>query len=487
MKTVGRAWTTAALMAVAACGGSGRAAPVHAGAHGTLTDVTCEGEVPAGARCATLWVYENRTTGSGRTIPLWITIVPPAGSSPAADPVFFLAGGPGQAASVLARMAMRTGVHQTRTIVLADQRGTGRSNGFECRFYGPPDDPASYFTEFLPPEKVRVCRDTLASYADLTQYTTAASVEDLEDIRTALRYDTINLHGGSYGTRLAMEYVRKYERRVRAVVLDGPVPPSVPMPENFGKVAQESLDGLLDECARSAACIATLPNIRQEAQSVFDRLKREPVTVTIAHPDSGRSAAVRLTRDHVGEAIRYMMYASRSAGDVPLFLHEAARGNFVPIATFLIRHRQSGTFEGLYLSITCAEDVPFVAVDAEARDEPTYLGGYRVREQRAACQDWPRGAAPAWRGQPVSASVPVLILSGMLDPVTPPAFGDVLARTLTNSRHVSVPYGGHSRYGLVGLECLDATMTRFIERADFQELDTPCLANIARPPFATPR
>ena len=288
-------------------------------------------------------------------------------------------------------MAARFGLRRTRDIVLADQRGTGRSNGFECRFYGPPGDPQSYFQPFLPPDKVRVCRDELAVRADLTQYTTAASVEDLEEIRAALGFDRINVMGGSYGTRLAMEYVRKYEGRVRSVVLDGPVPTSVSMPEDFGMLAQQSLDALIDECAATPACAEAFPDIRAEARAVFERLKRGPVTALVAHPDGGRPAQVTLTRDHVGEAIRYMMYVSRFAGDVPRFIHEAARGNFEPIATFLIRHRVSGTFEGLYLAITCTEDVPFVSDGAEPRDEPTYLGSYRIREQRAACKDWPRG------------------------------------------------------------------------------------------------
>ena len=283
-----------------------------------------------------------------------------------------------------------------------------------------------------------------------------------------------------------MEYVRKYERRVRVVVLDGPVPPSVPMPEDFGLLAQQSLDALLDECARTPACAMAYPHFRADTQSVFDRLKREPVTAIVTHPDGGRAAQVRLTRDHVGETIRYMMYVSRSAGDVPRFLHDAARGDFAPIAEFLIRHRASGTFEGLYLSITCAEDVPFVSADAETRDEPTYLGSYRIREQRAACKEWPRGAEPDWRGRPVTASVPVLILSGRLDPVTPPAHGAEVARTLTNSRLLEIPFGGHSRGGLLGLECLDAAVTRFVERGGFEELDRGCLGRVTRPPFSTP-
>ena len=483
-----RAGIAAALVVVAAAAwASCRAEPRRAASADGLIDVDCQGNVPPESRCATLSVPEDRATRTGRTIPLWILILPASATPSAADPVFYLAGGPGQAASELSRMAARFGLRRTRDIVLADQRGTGRSNGFECRFYGPPANPQSYFQSFLPADKVRTCRDELAVRADLTQYTTAASVEDLEDIRVALGYARINVMGGSYGTRLAMEYVRKYERRVRTVVLDGPVPTTVPMPEDFGTVAQRSLDVLLDECAGSPACAAAFPDIRAEVQSVFDRLKREPVTATVAHPDDGRPAQVTLTRDHVGEAVRYMMYVSGYAGDVPLYLHEAAHGNFAPIATFLIRHRESGTFDGLYLAITCTEDVPFVSDGAEARDEPTYLGSYRIREQRAACKDWPRGVPPEWRNHPVSASVPVLILSGRLDPVTPPAFGAELARTLTNSRLLTVPFGGHSRGGLRGLECLEASLTRFVERGDFEELDSGCLDRISRPPFSTPR
>jgi pimeloyl-ACP methyl ester carboxylesterase len=281
--------------------------------------------------------------------------------------------------------------------------------------------------------------------------------------------------------------VRNYESRVRTVVLDGPVLWSVRMPEDFGRLAQRSLDALLDECAASAACAAAFPDIRAEVRAVFQRLERGPVTATIAHPAAGRPAQVTLTRDHVAEAIRYMLYGSHSAADVPLFLHRASEGDFSPIAGFLIRHRARGTFDGLYLSITCAEDVPFLSADAATRDELTFLGTYRIREQRAACQEWPRGATPESHGQPVAATVPVFIVSGMLDPVTPPQHGDEMARTLANSRHFKIPYGGHSRAGLTGLECLEAAKTRFVERGDFDGLDTGCPATITRPPFSTPQ
>src|SRR5687768_6094097 len=125
----GSGWIAALVVAaaVAACGGS-RTEAVRGATAGTLVDVACEGNVQPGSRCAMLAVLENRATRSGRTIPLWILILPASESPRAADPVFYLAGGPGQAAGELAGMAARFGLRRTRDIVLADQRGTGRSN-----------------------------------------------------------------------------------------------------------------------------------------------------------------------------------------------------------------------------------------------------------------------------------------------------------------------------------------------------------------------
>jgi pimeloyl-ACP methyl ester carboxylesterase len=170
---------------------------------------------------------------------------------------------------------------------------------------------------------------------------------------------------------------------------------------------------------------------------------------------------------------------------VPLYLHEAVNGNYAPIANFLIRWRAGGTFDGLYLSITCAEDVPYVARDAAERDDPTYLGGYRVRQQRQACAEWPRGAPFEPQFQPVVSSVPVLMTSGELDPVTPPANADELVRTLPNGRHVRVPFSGHSPAGLAGVDCLDTIKRTFIERGRTDGLDTSCVSRIVRPGFLT--
>jgi pimeloyl-ACP methyl ester carboxylesterase len=452
----------------------------------TADRIACDGVIAKraeGARCYSLPVPENRAA-AGRTIALRIAVLPATGTPREPDPVVYLAGGPGQAAtSIMDDSPWTRRLREHRDLVFADQRGTGGSHALTCAFYGPPGNPQSYFTEFLPLDKVRACRAALERDADLSQYTTAASVEDLEAIRAALAYPRLNLVGSSYGTRLAMEYVRRHEANVRAVVLESPVTPATHAPEAFGRLAARALDGVIAECAATPACAQAFPALRAEAADVFARLRKGPVTALATHPASGRPAPVTLKRNHVGEAIRYMTYSSSGASAVPLYLHRAFAGDFSPFADFLIRWRSDGTFDGLYLSITCAEDVPFAAADAAERDEPTYLGSYRLREQRAACAEWPRGSRSPSQFEPVTSRVPVLIISGMLDPVTPPANGEELARTLPNALHVRVPSAGHSPAGLTGLDCLRDLERTFLERGTVAGVDAACVARIARPGF----
>ncbi len=171
----------------------------------------------APARCSTIDVPENRTLGKGRRISLRVVVVPARDQDRAADPVFFLAGGPGQAATDLVRdpAILHHPLGDRRDLVFMDQRGTGQSNPLPCNLHPPEDYGAGQFASFMPLDRVRACRRELEQHADLAQYTTAASVEDIEDVRVALAYDRINLAGGSYGTRLAMEYVRVHGARVR--------------------------------------------------------------------------------------------------------------------------------------------------------------------------------------------------------------------------------------------------------------------------------
>jgi len=444
------------------------------------------------AKCGTLTVFENRVKRSGRTIRLRVMVLPATGPNRAPDPVFFIAGGPGSSiveqAAGIARDPSR--LRERRDLVLVDQRGTGGSHPINCPFYGPPDSLQSFLGDFMPPTAVRACRLAFASNTDLSQYTTTVAVGDLDEVRQALGAEQINLNGGSYGTRAAQEYMRRYPTRVRTASLYGLVPPSLAMPQHFARDAQAALDAVIGECGADAACRAAFPRLSADVATAFERLRQDPARVTVEHPRSGRAVTVSLGYDMFAETLRYMLYSSVDAAIVPAAIHKAAGGDFSWWARRALRERGAmrvnGMFDGLYLAITCAEDVPRTDPEAEAVEaKGTFLGDYRMRQQKAACALWGRSSVPRDFFTPVESKVPALLVAGANDPVTPPHYASAVGRFLPNSLIVTVPFGAHALNGLEGISCVDQLRHDLIERGSIVGLDTSCIARIKRRGFPT--
>ena len=222
---------------------------------------------------------------------------------------------------------------------------------------------------------------------------------------------------------------------------------------------------------------------------MIERLARTPAAVEILQPDTGAPATVHLSRNVAAETLRYLAYSTAGAQWIPAFVHAGAAGDLRPLAEMGLFFRRdivdSGSI-GVYLSVTCAEDLPWVdPVEAAREAEGTALGDYRAREQKAACTLWPRGEIPSDYRTMVASDKPVLIFTGALDPVTPPAHGDRVAKTLPHSKHVVVPDGGHSFDGLEDQECISNLRAEFVERGSAEGLDTRCVAALHRPPFPT--
>lgn len=440
------------------------------------------------ARCGTYEVFENRAAKVGRRIKLKIVVFPATGPDKAPDPLFYIPGGPGSSATEDAPYVARelAKIRERRDLVFVDQRGTGGSNPLNCDFFNP-SDLTSYLGHYFPLEDVRRCRARLEPQADLKLYTTPIAMDDLDEVRAALGYERINISGGSYGTRAAQVYVKRHPRHARAVVLQGVSPTNQSMPRDFPQHTERALGGVLDECAADEACRAAFPDLRAEAKAVLERLLRGPVEVSVKHPQTGKSVPVKLSRDLAAEAIRYMLYQSGAASRIPLFIHLAARGDFAPLAESAILYRQrivaTGS-NGMYLSVTCAEDLPRIKPgEGERNAANTFLGDYRLRQQRAACDLWPRAEMPRDYAEPTRADVPALILTGQWDPVTPPAYGDTAARHLPDSLHLVVPHGGHGFGGLEGLGCIQNIVADFVNRGTTKGLDTSCVKGIRRRGF----
>jgi len=439
--------------------------------------------------CGNYEVFEDRAAKQGRRIQLKLVVFPATGQTKMPDPVFYIPGGPGSSATEDAPYIAQdlTRVREKHDLVFLDQRGTGGSHPLNCTFFNP-TELQSYLEYWNPLAEVRKCREELEKTSDLKLYTTSLAMDDLDDVRAALGFEKISITGGSYGTRAAQEYLKRHGKHVRAVLLHGVSPTSQFMPRDFPQHTQRALDGVLDECLADEACRAAFPNIRAEVKAVLEKLLRAgPAETEIRNPADGKPVRVRLSRNLAAEAVRYMLYSTGGASRLPLILHTAAGGNFAPLAESAVFFRQqivATGATGLYLSITCAEDLPFIrAGEGERNGENTFLGDYRLRQQREACALWPQGAVPADYAAPTRSDVPVLILTGQWDPVTPPAYGEMIAKNLPNSLHIVVPSGGHGFGGLEGLDCITDLTAEFFEKGSAKTLDISCVKKIHRQGF----
>ena len=311
-------------------------------------------------------------------------------------------------------------------------------------------------------------------------------MDDLDDVRAWLGYDRINLFGSSYGTRAVLVYMRQHPERVRTATLVGVAPTYLKMPLYHAQAAARAMDLLLRECEQEPPCHQAFPQIREEWLRVLERLENAPARVTYSPSDKSPSVAVEIQRDIFAEKIRTWMYGRDKASRIPLIVHNAAEGDFEPFLHEAIG-ASIGDFiaDGMYLSVTCAEDVPFIDQEEAARlNARNPFGNYRVFQQTRACSLWPRGKIPAGFLEPVSSSIPVLIFSGNMDPVTPPQRGKEVAGYLPNSKHVIIPRGGHGVDGLSDPGCLDRIVMDFLETGAVKDLDVRCIEGMTPPLFA---
>ena len=440
-------------------------------------------------KCATFEVFENRETRQGRKIGMNIVVLPATARIKEPDPVFVFAGGPGQAAADLARESLMIlgGLNTRRDIVLIDQRGTGKSNGLGCKFVdaNTPETIDPLKRELLNRKQLLECRDKLASQADLTLYTTTIAMADIDEVRQALGYERINLWGGSYGTRAAQEYLRRYPGRVRSVVIDGVAPPSMVMPATFSRDATAAYDRMLAACAGERACAQQFPQLKTLVDDLLADLGRRPRKVTLSDPLSGVPREVAITKEGVLMVIFTTLYVPEMAALLPEVLVHAQEGNYAPLmalTSVFSDFAEEKIFAGMRFSVLCAEDVPRIGRNRQA-PEGALFGDLFLREFVKPCNDWPRGTMAKDFDQPVRSDKPVLILSGGLDPVTPPVFGDEVKKTFTNSLHLVARNIGH---GVSAHGCAPRLIKTFVEAASVAGIDGKCLERLPRPLFFEP-
>jgi pimeloyl-ACP methyl ester carboxylesterase len=458
--------------------------PLEPVMHGRVPLTPCPAAGGQGL-CGTFEVFENRAARTGRKIPLHILILPAQSEKPAADPVFGFAGGPGQsAAEAFPLVTAMVTLRRQHDLVLIDQRGTGKSNPLPC----PTDDKdAQLFLRGSGGSAVKdlpACRKELEARADLTEYTTSNSADDVDDVRAALGYEKIDALGGSYGTLAALVYLRRHGEHVRSVVLEGVATPDYRLPLAFAKTIQESLGHLFADCAADPACHKEFPNLKTEFETVVQRLTDQPATFQLTSgPDKGQT--VTITRGAFVSALRPLLYQPGIVSRLPYIFHRAFDNDFNPYATVSAAMRRAvgqSVARGMSYSVTCSESLPFISErDIRRETAGTYLGDFDVRNYQKNCAIWPHAKVSKDYLKPVRSDVPVLLIAGAEDPATPASWAEHAAASLSNSRVVVIPHGTH----LTASQCTDNMIVQFINQGSSSGIDTGCVSEIRNPPFVT--
>ncbi len=429
-------------------------------------------------------VPEDRASPNGKTIPLRVAFVPALATRSMPDPIFVLAGGPGQAATkhIPDVVELLSREHRRRDLVFVDQRGTGGSHPFDC----PEPVDAGFAAQFRDTLDSPELRDCLARFekdgSRPELYTTAAAADDLDDVRAALGASQVDLWGVSYGTRLGFAYLRRHGEHARSAVFDAVTPPTQSLLLSAAKDTDRAFKLIFHACAADPACNAAFPKLESRFGDLLTALARQPAHVRLADPTSGVPVEVTLTRNALALGLRNLLYEPTLSSILPLLIDRACKGDFQSFVTEAVSLDLAGDLsQGLYLSVICGEDA-LTATPAERarRGADTLLGDSFADATAQVCSYWPHSPPAAETSNAVHSEVPVLLLSGELDPVTPPSHAEEALASLPHGVHVVVPGAGH---GVTGRGCVPKLVARFIDSAGAKPLDTACVKQLKRPPF----
>jgi pimeloyl-ACP methyl ester carboxylesterase len=435
------------------------------------------------ARCGTLFRPLSPDDPGLGDIALKVAVVPALSLEPAGDPFVPIAGGPGQSSiffyaswsSAFERVRMH------RDIVLLDQRGTGESAPLSCDV--DEDIVEGKYSAEQTVQLTEQCLDRLPH--DPRYFTTSVATRDLEALRQALGYGPLNVYGISYGTRVAQHYARRYPDTTRTVILDGVVPPQLPLGPDIATESQRAIDSVFARCAETPACNERFPGLGDDFALLLGALAEEPVTVSLQHPVTAKRELIEFSADHFAAAIRLLLYNPRTVALLPLLISDAADGNFAPLAAqfhMVVESLSESLSIGMHNAVMCTEDAPFIdwnGVDQGAINA-SYMGPVQLEAIRAMCSIWPQGLLDGDLRNPLVTDKPVLLLSGGADPITPPYFAALAAVEMQNAWQI---VGEHQGHGLAGVGCMPRIIAEFVDAASLSDISTDCVQDAFVMPF----
>lgn len=396
-----------------------------------------------------------------------ISIATLAGTDAETGAMAVLQGGPGGASTDLAAWLPR----QSYTQVFIDQRGTGfTSVDLDCPEY---DSliPQLLSLDFPDVDKagqaaLTACADRLADEPLLNYADSALHADDVATVMVGLGHvDEWYAYGVSYGTTIAMELLREPRPGLAGVVLDGVYPISLDLDRAVAASAQSSIDAIADACAASSECSASTDDFAALLDRTVDQLDAQPVAVPVARGDNGFGFdfTVKLDGQRFAELTFLLLYSERHIAGLPAAVAAIEAGDadaaqwLAATGSRTLASAYGANDEGSYFAVQCAERVD------RATGVDTTIGGFSgaivTTSLVESCAAWP--VTPHSAPAPISSDLPVVLLSGTFDPITPPAYAEAVAELLLNSSVVT--QGGRSHGIWIGNDCIQRIVVEFVE------------------------
>lgn len=395
-----------------------------------------------------LEVLENRNGTSGKTIKLPVYIFKSRSKKPKPDPVLYTVGGPGYTSMRASKYMEYYQYLDDRDLILFEQRGTQFAQpSLDCpewaeaahRVSLPGADPDQ--SDAILAEAAVACRDRLVDMGvDLDRYRTTEIAADINDLMNVLGVDSYNLLTLSYSTKIGQVMMRDYPDKIRAVVMDSPLPLEVNYDEESVQNLREAMERLFVDCEGDSACRAAYPDLKNRFYSFLEESTREPVAVEVAHPKTGEMELFYLK----GESF-VQVFSNASTSDVseiPYEINKLLLGDYSSVKVQLQQLLESpgtGIGRGMRLSVWCAEETPFndrSVIANETTKYPETVGLSPAVFEPEICDVWGVKKAPEFENFAVNSEIPVLLISGSYDEFTPVKWAEAMLENLPNGQHL---------------------------------------------------
>ncbi len=471
---------------------------------GTFVPGPCPFDVPGDAtiECGTVTVPENYDDPLAGGVDLAVAVLASTDDNPAATPTIYLEGGPGGHAleTIPFVYADRYApLLDHADVIVFDQRGVGQSLPrldcpevdavYDANAVRPDLDVDTYRQSVL--DGLAACHQRLSvAGIDLGQYNTANNADDVDRIRQALGVDQLDLFGISYGTRLGLEVMKRHPDIVRTAVLDSTLPPEVDATADTQASLVRSYERVLAACAADTDCAGRFPFLDERFRALYEELEADPLPATATNFLTASTDDVLIDGDALLVIVLGALYDPIAFTDLPELIVDLEAGGVEVAESFLSLDATNEAFftPGLLFSFACHDEVPFSSPDAVDAAQPADVLWERSLETSEnvgsfafeVCEAWPAGQAPASQNEPVTGSIPTLLLAGYFDPVTPPEWAEQAATHLDNAQVVTFPTLAH---GVTGDPCGMQIAAAFIVEPD--TLDISCVDQLEPPAFLT--